>query len=78
MSRIVGDALMAGPAPEFAPEYVNVRLTRGQMEALIGSAEHVRDILKDVDDSLGESGADNVDFLAKAIDAARAQIGGAK
>jgi hypothetical protein len=72
MSRIVGNSLLTGPEPEFAPEYVTVRLTRGQAEALVASAEHVRDILLDVD------GPTDVAFLAKAIDAARAQIGGSK
>lgn len=73
MSRIVGDSLVGGPETARAPEYVTVRLTRGQAEVLSAAAENVRDVIADVE----ESTQVDRDFLAATIAALRAQIGGA-
>lgn len=73
MSRIVGDSLIGGPEAVFAPEFVTVRLTRGQVEAMLGSAEQVREVIV----GSGEATQADVEFLSRAIAAIRAQIGGA-
>lgn len=74
MSRIVGDSLVGGPETARVPEYVTVRLTRGQAETLAASAENVRDLIADVE----ESTQVDREFLASTIDALRSQIGGAR
>jgi hypothetical protein len=73
MSRIVGDSLVGGPETAFAPEFVTVRLTRGQAEALAVSAEYAQEALADSDVPTQS----DREFLASSIDAIRAQIGGA-
>jgi hypothetical protein len=79
MTRIVGDAMVAGAEEcEPAPEMVTVRITRGQAEALASSAEQVRDLLKDVDESIGEPPDYEVEFLSRALSDFRAQIGGSR
>lgn len=76
MSRIVGDtlegALVAGPEAGHVPEYVTVRLTRGQVEALISTAEMAQEKLED------NGYADESAYVSATIASIRAQIGGAQ
>lgn len=70
MSRILGDALVGGPEAESAPEYVTVRITRGQAEALSKSM----DIL--VDRLLSDGFFKEAEYGQSALSALRSQIGG--
>ena len=73
MSRIVGDALVAGaPEGESAPEFVTVRVTRGQAEALAATAELAREKLADA------GFTEEADYASSAIASVRAQIGGSR
>ena len=65
--------MIGGPETAVTPEYVNVRLTRGQAEALTRSAEQVREVIVES----GASTQTDIDFLSRAIAAIRSQIGGA-
>ena len=72
MSRIVGDALVGGPDTGHTPEYVTVRMTRGQAEALAASAELAREKLDDA------GFAKEAAYASAAIANIRAQIGGSR
>jgi hypothetical protein len=69
MSRIVGDALVAGPETTSGPEVVTVRLTYGQAYVL---SELTHDALEDV-----KNPVDRI-YLRQVLETVRAQIGGSR